>query len=98
MTKNRLRILENTMANKIIKSDVDKSHQYAVGVCIEGGGFAPIQTYETEKQLEEGFSQWYQNACQRGITKPIAVKKEAREQGWDGAQCFILRGLMEKIT
>jgi len=82
---------------KVIKPDLDKERQYAVGVRIEGGGFTPIQPYETEKQLEEGFRQWYQTASQKGITKPIAVEKEDREQDWNGAQCFVLSGLMKKI-
>lgn len=87
------------MANnvEVIKPELDREHKYAVGVRIEGGGFCPVMSYKTEEQLEQGFSQWYQTACQRGITKPIAVEKEDREKAWDGAQCFVLRGLMEKV-
>ena len=82
---------------RVIKPELDRNHQYAVGVKIAGGGFCPIQSYETREQIERGFRQWYQMACQGGITKPIAVEKKDRGQEWDGAQCLVLRGLMEKI-
>ncbi len=81
-----------------LRPELDIQHRYAVGVPIEGGGISPIKSYNTIKELEEAFIKMYQSANDKGITKPLPIDKVHRDKDWDGAQCFILHGLMGKVA
>lgn len=81
-----------------LRPELNRQHRYAVGVPIEGGDIVPLKSYNTIKELEEAFIPMYQSANDMGITKPLPIEKISRDKDWDGAKCFMVRGLIKKVT
>jgi hypothetical protein len=76
-------------------SQVNKEHNYAVGIILQGC-FTPIESYETAEELKQGFSRWYMFAYRKEITKPIMVEKADTKAEWTDAKCLVLEELMNK--
>ena len=80
-----------------LKPDLNPSHKYAVGVKIQGGGFCPLVSYQTKKELLEGYKGFYRMVLKGKLHRPIAVEKQ--EKGpWDKAMCTTLPDLMKKVV
>lgn len=85
------------MSVRIVKPSLERSHLYAAGPKIEGGGFCPVQTFPTLETLESGYRRMYKGAVARGLTRPLAVEKENPNEEWSNARCHTLPELMQKI-
>ena len=88
---------KNRVQVNYIKPSLDRDHKYAVGVKIEGGGFAPIHSYKTLAALEAGYAEFYNFAKEGNITLPLAVEKLEEKAEWDGSRCKTLPEFTKRI-